>query len=151
MFDRDWELCSLMFHAGVHYRLSHLMWDKEHDIAAKITRLAEIGRKMNVCIIALDKSGIKMKCSDGLKPLCALVHTKTSNSIVKSCKDQSLKNYDHHVKWLFAFWLKMNVFLPHLKIQTCQFLNSRPDFCLTQTFLTNMKIGLLTFSIFALL
>ena len=65
--------------------------------------LLTIGHKMNVCIIALDKSGIKMKCSDGLKPLCALVHTKTSNSIVKSCKDQSLKNYDHHVKWLFAF------------------------------------------------
>ena len=40
--------------------------------------LLTIGHKMNVCIIALDKSGIKMKCSDGLKPLCALVHTKTS-------------------------------------------------------------------------
>ena len=29
-----------------------------------------IGHKMNVCMIALDKSGINMKCSDGLKPLC---------------------------------------------------------------------------------
>ena len=31
-----------------------------------------IGHKMNVCMIALDKSGINMKCSYGLKPLCAL-------------------------------------------------------------------------------
>ena len=31
-----------------------------------------IGHKMNVCMIALDKSGINMKCSDGLKPLCEL-------------------------------------------------------------------------------
>ena len=32
-----------------------------------------IGHKMNVCMIALDKSGINMKCSDGLKPLCGKV------------------------------------------------------------------------------
>ena len=32
-----------------------------------------IGHKMNVCMIALDKSGINMKCSDGLKPLCVRV------------------------------------------------------------------------------
>ena len=31
-----------------------------------------IGHKMNVCMIALDKSGINMKCCDGLKPLCVL-------------------------------------------------------------------------------
>ena len=37
--------------------------------------LVFIGHKMNVCMIALDKSGINMKCSDGLKPLCEL-HSK---------------------------------------------------------------------------
>ena len=29
-----------------------------------------ICHKMDVCMIALDKSDIDMKCSDGLKPLC---------------------------------------------------------------------------------
>ena len=43
-----------------------------------------IGQKMNVSMIALDKSGINMKCSDGLKPLCAFVTLCTQEFLFNS-------------------------------------------------------------------
>ena len=54
-----------------------------------------IGHKMNVCMIALDKSGINMKCSDGLKPLCA-VEGIFPSSLEKMLRYSILITFDGH-------------------------------------------------------